>query len=158
MNLKPPGVVITAVSQGGVRPQPLRGGLKWIIPILEEVQVYPIHWQTYTMSGKPAEGEKAGDDSIRARTKDGQEVRLDSSIIFRLDVNQVVRVHIDWQDRYVEEFIRPLMRGILRSEVSQFTVDEVNSSARKDLEATLDRILKEELLDKGIILDRFPTP
>jgi len=149
------GVVITAIGEGGVRPQPLRGGLKWIVPILEEVQIYPIQWQTYTMSGKPAEGQKAGDDSIRARTKDGQEVILDSSVIFRIDVNQVVRIHIDWQDRYIEDLIRPLMRGLLRTEVSQYTVDEVNSSDRKDLEASLDRILRTELLEKGLILDRF---
>ena len=33
------------------------------------------------MSAKPSEGEVKGNDSIRARTSDGQEVLLDSSVI-----------------------------------------------------------------------------
>jgi regulator of protease activity HflC (stomatin/prohibitin superfamily) len=44
---------------------------------------------------------------------------------------------------------------MVRTQVSQFTVREVNSSVRKDLQATLDRLLREEFADKGLILDRF---
>ncbi|MEZ4663366.1 MAG: SPFH domain-containing protein [Caldilineaceae bacterium] len=96
-----------------------------------------------------------GDDSIRARTSDGQEVRLDSSVIFRLDEEQAVTIHVDWQDRYIEDFIRPVIRGYVRTQVSQFTVKEVNSSSRRDLEVTLGRQLSEAFAGKGIILDQF---
>lgn len=149
------GVVISILSPGGVRPQPLPGGFHLVVPVLEQVQEYPIYWQTYTMSSKPAEGEKYRDDSIRARTSDGQEVRLDCSTIFKINANQAVQVHIDWQQRYMEEFVRPVVRGFVRTQVSQFTVEEVNSSARRDLEVTLDRILQEEFTSKGLTLDQF---
>lgn len=155
--VEPPqvGVVVSAVSPGGLRPQSLRGGLHLIIPLLEEAKLYPVYWQTYTMSSKPEEGEQLGDDSIRARTSDGQEVRLDCSVIFRINIDQVVLLHIDWQDRYIQDLIRPVVRGVVRTQVSQFTVEEVNSSARKNLESTLDRLLREAFADKGIILDQF---
>ncbi|MBX3011226.1 MAG: prohibitin family protein [Caldilineaceae bacterium] len=149
------GVVISLISPGGVRPQPLRAGLHFIVPILENEVKYPIYWQTYTMSNKPEEGTKRGDDSIRARTSDGQEVRLDASIIFRINQEQAVTLHIDWQTRYIEDLVRPIVRGLVRTQVSQFQAREVNSSARKDLEATLDRMLNEELAGKGLILDQF---
>lgn len=149
------GVVISFITPGGVRPQPLRAGLHFIVPILEQDVIYPISWQTYTMSGKPNEGAKTGDDSIRARTSDGQEIRLDLSIIFRVNYEQVVRLHSDWQDRYIEDFVRPVIRGLVRTQVSQFKVKEVNSSARKDLEATLQRLLTAELAAKGLIVDQF---
>lgn len=148
-------VVVSVVSPGGIRPQPLRSGLHWIIPLLEVDQMYPIYWQTYTMSGKPGEGNKLTSDSIRSRTSDGQEVSLDCSVIFRVDEEQAVTIHVDWQNRYVEEFVRPLVRAVVRRQVSQFTAREVNSSARKDLEAALDRILAQEFGDKGLILDQF---
>ena len=148
-------VIVSLVSPRGVRPEPLRGGLHLIVPVLEREVLYPISWQTYTMSGHPTEGAQLGDDSIRARTSDGQEVRLACSLIFRVDVAHAVVVHIDWQKRYVDDLIRPLTRGLVRTEVSQFTVREVNSSARKDLEATLDRLLRQGLAEKGLILDRF---
>jgi len=155
--IEPPevGVVISLVSEQGVRDRPFSSGLHWIVPLVERVELYPIYWQTYTMSGKPAEGQELGDDSIRARTSDGQEVLIDCSVIFRVDSQQAVRVHIDWQERYIKDLIRPVVRGFVRTQVSQFKVDEVNSSARSDLEITLDRLLRDEFGDKGIILDQF---
>ncbi|MBU0495493.1 MAG: prohibitin family protein [Chloroflexi bacterium] len=149
------GVVISVLAPRGVRDQPLRSGLHWIAPLAEQVIVYPIYWQTYTMSGKPLEGEKVGNDSITARTSDGQEVSIDCSVIFRIDYEQVVRIHIDWQERYTQDFIRPLTRGLVRTEVSQYTVNEVNSSKRQDLESTLDRRMREELENMGLVLDAF---
>ena len=148
-------VVISALSPDGIRQQPLRAGLHVIIPFLEQVQLYPIYYQTYTMSNGEGSAEDIGDDSIRARTKDGQEVRLSTSTIFRIDVNQVTQVHVDWQDRYIDDLIRPLVRGFVRTEVSKFTVNEVNSSSRAELEATLERLLREELTLKGFELDQF---
>ncbi|HUV91791.1 MAG TPA: prohibitin family protein, partial [Anaerolineales bacterium] len=149
------GVVVSILSRDGYREQPFRSGLHWIVPLAERVNIYPIYWQTYTMSNNPLEGEKIGDDSIAARTSDGQSVFLDTSVIYRIDSNDVIRVHIDWQDRYIEQFVRPILRGIVRTEVSQFTADEVNSSKRKILEANLDELVRNAFGDKGFILDRF---
>lgn len=148
-------VVISVISPRGIRPLPLPSGLHLIIPIVEREEMYPIYWQTYTMSGKLGEGAKQGADSIRARTSDGQEVLLDCSVIFRVDEQRAIRIHIDWQNRYIEDLVRPVVRGFVRTQVSQFTVEEVNSSSRKDLEVNLDRLLREEFADKGLILDQF---
>jgi regulator of protease activity HflC (stomatin/prohibitin superfamily) len=148
-------VVVSIISPNGYREQPLRSGLRMIVPLAERVVRYPIYWQTYTMSSDVQEGAKAGNDAITARTSDGQVVYLDSSIIYRIDPNEVIRVHIDLQNRYVEDFIRPVMRGVIRTEVSQFTADEINSSRRKNLEANLEDLLRTALSDKGFILDRF---
>lgn len=149
------GVVISFASPGGVRPEPLRGGVHLIVPFVERVIKYPIYWQTYTMSSTFNEGDRPGDDSIRARTSDGQEVRLDCSLIFRVDQEQAVLVHIRWQNRYREDLVRPVTRGVVRRQVSQFTAKEVNSQVRLDLENTLQRLLTEELEDKGFVLDQF---
>ncbi len=149
------GMVVSLFSRGGYREAPFRSGLHWILPLAEDVIQYPISWQTYTMSSEPLEGGRVGDDSIAARSSDGQAVYLDSSIIFRIDPNQVIRVHIDFQDRYINDYIRPILRGLIRTEVSQFTADEINSSKRKDLEANLDEQLRSALGDKGFVLDRF---
>lgn len=91
------------------------------------------------------------------RASDGQEIRLDLSIIFRINYEQVVALHADWQDRYIEDFVRPVIRSLVRTQVSQFTVKEVNSSAHKDLEATLDRLITAELAAQGWMRS-IPTP
>ena len=148
-------VVVSLVSRDGYREDPLRSGLHWIAPLAEKTVIYPIYWQTYTMSSEALEGEKIGDDSIAARTSDGQAVYVDVSVIYRIDSNDVIRIHIDLQDRYVQDYIRPVLRGIVRTEVSQFTADEVNSSKRKNLEAILDEKMREAFGEKGFVLDRF---
>ena len=149
------GVVVSLVQPDGYRPQPLRSGLHWIVPLMERVVYYPMFWQTFTMSSEPSEGTKAGNDSIGARTSDGQEVSLDTSVIFRIDPNELTRINVDWQQRYIQDFVRPMLRGIVRTEVSQFTADEVNSSKRKVLESSLDDLIREEFRSKGFILDQF---
>ena len=149
------GVVLSTLAPDGYYDRPLRSGLRWLVPMLEQIKRYPISWQTYTMASSPNEGQKVGDDSIKARTSDGQEVALDCSLIFQLDPDQVMRIHIDWQGRYIEDFVRPVTRGIVRSIVSQYTADEVNSGKRTDLERDVNRQLRETFLDKGFNIDRF---
>ncbi|MDE3090309.1 MAG: prohibitin family protein, partial [Chloroflexota bacterium] len=149
------GVVVSLASPEGYRDRPLRSGLRFIVPLVEQVTRYPIYWQTYTMASKPTEGQKAGDDSILARTSDGQEVSIDSSVIFQVDPEEVIRIHIEWQGRYIEDFVRPVVRGLVRTLVSQYTVDEVNSSKRADLERDLDAQIRTVFKEKGLILDRF---
>src|SRR3972149_1272375 len=112
------GVVISAVSPKGYREQALDPGLRWIVPFLESVRTYSISRQTYTMSRTVLEGQVAGDDSIAARTADGQEIFIDASVIFSLDPTKVIQIHIDWQERYINDLVRPLARGILPGAVS----------------------------------------
>ena len=126
------GVVVSILSPGGIRPQPLRGGLHWIVPLAERVVIYPIYYQTLTMSGHPDENKVPRDDTVRARTSDGQVVTMDTTLIFRVNPDDVIQLHIQWQDRYVRDLIRPIIRSTLRDSVARYTVDEVNSSKRTD--------------------------
>jgi regulator of protease activity HflC (stomatin/prohibitin superfamily) len=107
------------------------------------------------MASDPIEGAREGDDSIRARTSDGQHVSLDNSVIFQIDPDQVVQLHIHWQGRYLEDFVRPVVRGVVRTYVSQYTADEVNSSKRLALESDINLALADEFAAQGLILDRF---
>lgn len=149
------GVVISAVSPKGYREQALQPGLNWIVPFLENVRTYPISRQTYTMSIAPSEGQIIGDDSITARTSDGQEVFIDASVIFAVDPDKVVQVHIDWQDRYTDELVRPLARGVIRDSVSQYGVEEVYSLKRDEVTDKIREQMTKKLSENGLILVDF---
>jgi hypothetical protein len=105
------GVVISAVAPKGYREEALQPGLRWIVPFLENVESYSISKMTYTMSITQMEGAVIGDDSITARTQDGQEILIDSSVIFSVDPNKTIKVHIEWQKRYINDLVRPLARA-----------------------------------------------
>jgi regulator of protease activity HflC (stomatin/prohibitin superfamily) len=149
------GVVISAFAPEGYRTEPLQPGLSWVIPFFESVQVYPISYQTYTMSIATEEGSRVGDDSIAARTADGQEILVDSSVIFAIDPEQVIRVHILWQDRYEEELVRAQARSIIRDIVSQFNVSEIVSTERFTLIELVNADMAQVLSDNGLTLVDF---
>lgn len=148
------GVVISALDEG-VRPEALQPGLNLVVPFLENVITYPITRQTYTMSIAPQEGQIVGDDSVEARTSDGQVVKVDASVIFSINPDQVVSAHIKWQGRYVDNLIRPVARGVIRDAVSQFRVDEVYSSQRFALNDQITMELGDALDEGGLILHEF---
>lgn len=150
------GVVISAaVQEGGVRPQPLEPGLHWVIPFYETVVVYPISRQTYTMSIAPEEGQVRGDDSVAARTRDGQEVLIDASVIFAIVPERVIDVHIGWQSRYASELVRPQARGIIRDVASQYGVEEIVSLRRQELIDGIRERLQTKLEENGLVLIDF---
>ncbi len=149
------GVVISAFAPGGIRDTVLQPGIRWIIPFAESVVTYPISRQTYTMSIAPNEGEIGGDDSITARTLDGQEIYVDASVIYAVDPGKVVQVHIEWQDRYPDELVRAQARGIIRDAVSQYGVEEVYSSKRLEMVEMVNQALAKKLADNGLVLVDF---
>jgi regulator of protease activity HflC (stomatin/prohibitin superfamily) len=148
------GVVITAVSPG-YRTEALQPGLRWIVPFVENVIAYPISKQTYTMSIAPLEGQIQGDDSITARTSDGQELFLDASVLYAIDPEKVVTVHITWQNRYTDDLVRPMVRGVIRDAVSQYGVEEVVTSKRFELVQEIRDAMTIKMSENGLILVDF---
>ena len=149
------GVVISALAPDGYRKQALEPGLRWIIPFFERVEFYSIAKQTYTMSGTVSEGQVQGNDSVAARTADGQEIFMDASVLFKVDPAKVVQVHINWQKRYADDLVRPLARGIIRDIVSQYRVDEVVSTRRLEMTQEIRAEMERKLEENGLILDDF---
>jgi regulator of protease activity HflC (stomatin/prohibitin superfamily) len=149
------GVVVSVLAPDGYRKEPLFSGLHFVVPLLENVQKYSISKKNYTMSAAIGEGERAGDDSIRARTKDGQEVFVDASVIYAINPANVVDLHITWQDRYSEELVRPLVRGIIRDAASQFGVEEIVSSKRGEMEAIVTEQLSLKMAENDLIMEDF---
>jgi len=149
------GVVISAVAPKGYREQPIQPGLRWVIPFAENVRFYSISRQTYTMSVAANEGDMQGDDSIRARTRDGQEVNIDASVIYSIDPNKIIQMHIEWQDRYQDAVVRPLARGIIRDMASQYGIEEIVSSKRAEMVQKINDELSTKLGENNLMLVDF---
>jgi regulator of protease activity HflC (stomatin/prohibitin superfamily) len=149
------GVVISAVAPKGYREEALTPGLHWVIPFAENVVQYPISRQTYTMSVATSEGAVKGDDSITARTADGQQIYIDASVIFSIDPNKVIQVHIQWKNRYTDDLVRAQARGVIRDVISQYKVEEVVTTKRFEMAELLRTTLEKKLSDNGLVLIDF---
>src|SRR5512136_1148192 len=103
------GVVISPLTAGGVRPEPIGPGIHFVTPFVESVDRFATAKQEYTMSGKATEGAVQGDDAVEARTSDGQQVYIDATVRYYADPARVVDLRRTWQgqDRYITGFVRP---------------------------------------------------
>jgi regulator of protease activity HflC (stomatin/prohibitin superfamily) len=147
-------VVISALDEG-VRDEELEPGLHWIVPFLENAIMYPISRQTYTMSIARSEGAIIGDDSVEARTSDGQIVKIDASVIFSIDPDRTVEQHIKWDGAYIDNLVRPVARGVIRDAVSQFGIEEVVSTKRFELQGLMFDGMETVLNEGGFNLADF---
>jgi regulator of protease activity HflC (stomatin/prohibitin superfamily) len=149
------GVVISALQPNGYRAEALGPGLHWVVPFVESVRTYSVARQTYTMATTGTEGQVTGDDSIQARTKDGQQVFIDASVIYAVDPAKVINLHIVWQGRYEDNVVRPVSRAAIRDAVSQYGVEEIVSSARSALEQNITDEINQSLTSNNLILTSF---
>jgi regulator of protease activity HflC (stomatin/prohibitin superfamily) len=126
------GVVFNTLN-GELTDTPLGPGLHIIIPGIQEVTIYSVAQQEYTMSGKVGEGAIRGEDAVEALTQDGQQILLDVTIIYRVSPSQANQVHVKWQNRYQDGLVRPTIREAAREVVGQFDVQEIYSEKRAEL-------------------------
>jgi regulator of protease activity HflC (stomatin/prohibitin superfamily) len=148
------GVVIT-IGKGGILPDALEPGIHWIIPFVQRVERYSIARATYTMATSTGEGQVQGDDSIQARTKDGQQVFIDASVIYSVDPSKLVNLHITWKHTYEDNVVRPVARAAIRDAVAQYGVEEIVSTKRAELEQTISEDIQQGLSTNNLKMVQF---
>jgi regulator of protease activity HflC (stomatin/prohibitin superfamily) len=163
------GLLLSVISQGVIVIQPqevavvfqtLEGNLETprgegthiIVPVLQEATIYSIARQEYTMSGTTGEGRMSGNDTINARTRDGQTVQMDVTIFFQVNVDEVNELHRNWQERYREEFVRPTVRGLIRDQVALFNAEALYTEERVTLREQSEQVVREAFESEGITL------
>jgi regulator of protease activity HflC (stomatin/prohibitin superfamily) len=147
--------VVITVNQGGIRPEPLAAGIHFVIPFIERVERYTILRQTYTMSAVGTEGQVAGDDSIQVRTKDGQQVYIDASVIYSVDPKKAIDLYRTWRKNYEDGLVRPQSRGVIRDISSQYGIEEIVSTKRGEMEKQITDQLTKIFSDNNLILQDF---
>lgn len=144
-------VVINVLN--GELEDPARGpGTSIIIPGIQEYVVYPTDQQEYTMSGVDEEGNQQGNDAVLALTIDGQQVQLDITVFYRLDRSDLNTVHLNWQSRYENDFIRPTVRAVARDVVSQFQAEAIYGADRETLGGRIEERVSADMSAQGLTL------
>ena len=149
------GMVLSVLSGTGYRPEALSPGAHFITPGFETVVRVPIGQQAYTMAKAASEGQVKGDDSVSARTSDGQEVFIDATVQYQVDELKVPELFIKWQDRYADNFVRPQSRSIIYNAVSQYKVEEVYSTKRAEIQKRVEEELRGVFERSGLKLTAF---
>jgi regulator of protease activity HflC (stomatin/prohibitin superfamily) len=151
------GVVISPLSEGGVRSDPIGPGIHFVVPFIEYVDRFTTAKQEYTMSGAINEGAQVGNDAVEARTSDGQQVYIDATVRYYADPAKVVDLRRTWQgqDRYIQGFVRPTARNVVYNMTARYKVEDVYGAKRTELQQVIDDQLAAEFTKQGLILEAF---
>ncbi|MEM6530071.1 MAG: prohibitin family protein, partial [Chloroflexota bacterium] len=150
--------VVFRTLSGELVEDPREAGTHIIYPVFEEAILYPINIQEYTMSGTPNEGAQSGDDAVRARTSDGQEVLMDITVFYQVDSNMVNDLHRRWYETstgralYENEFVRPTVRGLVRDVASRFTASQIFGETRTEMRLDMEATVAERFAGEGLLL------
>lgn len=139
---------------GKVQNKVLYSGLTLVNPLVNIIEV-DARTQNYTMSGVQDEGEKSGDDAIRVLTKDGLEVTIDLSVLYRVQESStpllLARVGQDFKDK----IIRPVSRTKIRDNAVFFDAIELYSTKRDQFQQRIFNGINTEFAKRGLILENL---
>lgn len=138
----------------GVLSAPMKEGLNFAIPIWQKVSLFDVRLQEYTMSATLDEGALLKDDSLDAPTSDGQQVKVDATVLFRLDPAKTPVVMQEIGMDYVDKIIRPFSRSQIRMVISRYSAPTIYSEKRHEAEKIMTDELADLLKPKNILLDK----
>lgn len=138
----------------GVLPGHVREGINIVIPFWQSVVLFDTRLQEYTMSAVRDEGALRKDDSLDAPTSDGQQVKVDATVIFHVNAVDVPLVYKTIGPNYVDKLIRPFTRSQIRMVISRYSAPAIYSEKRQEAEMTMTSELTELLAPQNIQVDK----
>lgn len=149
------GVVFRQTSSGDAAlREPLQSGLSWVVPFIDQVIIYDAGQQSVDMVGSAEVSQIVGTTrpAVRAITKDGQQINLDITVIYRIDASKINNIHRNWRGTFVDGFIVPQTRSGVRNAVSNYGAEQIYSGGRATLESQIADSLRTDLESQGFLL------
>ncbi len=134
---------------GKVRDQEFSSGFHLKNPLVKITKMN-IRTQEYTMSIAHSEGERFGNDAISALTKEGLQVDLDITVLYRLMEEQASDVYQQVGVVYDEVIIRPQIRSVIREVIAEYSAKDIYSEKRQEASLEILNRLKASVDARGI--------
>lgn len=133
----PPGHVACVYDRGrGVLKRVWEPGLHLKIPFWQVAKLFNAQTLEYGIHENVDlnNPEIFGDEPIKAVTKDNKLVKIQGTILIRINKDKLPTLWETIGDNFVSKIVRPVSRSRMRQVVARFTRDEVTINNRKDIE------------------------
>jgi len=141
----------------GVVPDPYPPGTtNFFPPIINDWYVYDVALQNTVMTRAPVEGDRTGDDSLRFKTVDGNDISVNVTVAWTIDptkANYLVQFVGPDTASVGETLVRPVSRTIIRDVLNELASEQyydANVRFQKAAEAT--EILNDYLNPEGVLV------
>jgi len=150
----PPGIVGVQSLFGKVSQTTLPSGLQIVNPLVEVVE-FDTRTQNYTMSVLHDEGKKQGDDAIRILSKDGLEVIIDVSVLYRIIPSSAPKIYSSIGTDYEEKIVRPLSRTRIRDNAVYYDAVSLFSDKRDEFQNRITVAIEKDFKARGLELEQL---
>ncbi len=137
---------------GKVYDAEIHSGIHIINP-LASIQKMSNRTEQYTMSIASAEGQKFGDDSIEALTKEGLRVHLDMTVLYHLIEEKASDVYRELDLNYDEKILRPEVRTAIRDVIALYETKDIYSGKREEVVKQIKENLTIAVNHRGIEIE-----
>lgn len=128
-------VNIPLLSSRGVVDETYPAGGTYFFPrFASGWNVFDVGLQNLAMVREPNEGQRKGDDSLRFKTVDGNDISVNVTIAWRIDpakTQYVLRFIGEHTGEVEDKFVRPVARTVVRDVLNQLTSEEYYQAQRR---------------------------
>jgi len=115
-----------------------------VVPGLHSLRALPLRDQTYRPS--------SGDGDASYQSVEGLSLGVDLTVRWALSPDQLKRLAKDLPDDVAGEVVQPAVQGVVYKVFSRYTVREIFSSKRADIQKAIETDLLPRLAAEGIVL------
>lgn len=151
----PPGHVACVYDRGaGVLRRVWGPGLHMKLPFWQVAKLFNAQILEYTIRDgfDISKKEALGDEPIFTTSADNREVKIEGSILFKIDKANAPELWENIGDDFVSKVVRPFSRSRIANIFTQYDLSDINTH-RQQIEATLKDELNQLFEDKGIIVE-----
>ncbi|QDQ26997.1 prohibitin family protein [Chitinimonas arctica] len=124
----------------------LRNGAALVIPGLHELRRFSLRDQIFRTLDSSADGEAA------FQSVEGLSLGVDIWVRYALDAGKIAAVARDLPDDVGGEVVEPMIQGVVYKTLSRYTVREIFSTKRQEIQQLIEAELKPRLAADGIKL------
>lgn len=148
------GQVGVQVLFGDVQETVLYEGLNVVNPLID-VREMTIQTQNYTMSSTVGEGGQVGDDAIRVLSKDGLEVIIDLTVLYRIIPTEAPNIFRNLGMDFQNKIVRSYTRSRIREAAVNYDAIDLYSTKREEFENQIRISIEKDFKDRGIMLEQL---
>lgn len=154
----PPGHVACVYDRGrGVLPRVWGPGLHFKLPFWQIAKLFNAQILEYSIRDGfdfSKNKEALGDDAIKTSTRDGIDVSVEGSILFRIDRNNAPELWENIGENVVSKVVRPFSRSSIARIFSNLTLDQIKLN-RNQVENMVKDELSQYFSDRGLECEGF---
>lgn len=154
----PPGHIACVYDRGrGVLPKIWGPGLHFKIPFWQVAKLFNAQIIEYSITDGfdfSKNKEALGDDKVFCTTKDGKDITVEGSVLFRIDRHNAPELWENLGENVVSKVVRPFSRSKIASLFSELTLEQIKQH-RGEVENLVKQELNTYFQDRGLDCEGF---